>query len=331
MKRWLVLSLMIVATVLWQTVFPPASGGGGAAAIACAATPGDTTGTYRQQCQTAAGALHVCNNAAGCTVAADWVPISETSGLNPSYTSALTKRLTLAAGNARKGDTVTSYPGATVDITAGTGTARGYLSTAGVYTVGHDLTLTCSAGCTATGSVTAFPLGVLPLWSVDAVSGAWSWATYVDYRTPYAAGKSLVAGAGAQVVETATQVTIGLSSAVAVGKFGITVDGGGSAITSGIKGDVQVPYGCTPTTWTILADVAGAIVFDIWRDAFANYPPLVGDSMTAAAKPTIPASGASATGSAATWTAVAAGDTVRFNVDSATTITQATLTVGCSI
>ncbi len=50
------------------------SGGGGAAgAIACIGNPGNTAGSYRQQCQTTAGALYACNNAAGCTVAADWV------------------------------------------------------------------------------------------------------------------------------------------------------------------------------------------------------------------------------------------------------------------
>ena len=43
------------------------------AAIACAGTPGNTTGAYGQQCQTGSGARYSCNNAAGCTVAADWV------------------------------------------------------------------------------------------------------------------------------------------------------------------------------------------------------------------------------------------------------------------
>jgi hypothetical protein len=43
------------------------------AAIACAGTPGNTTGYYGQQCQTAAGLRYSCNNASNCTVAADWV------------------------------------------------------------------------------------------------------------------------------------------------------------------------------------------------------------------------------------------------------------------
>jgi hypothetical protein len=43
------------------------------APIACVGTPGNTTGAYGQQCQTTLGARYSCNNAAGCTVAADWV------------------------------------------------------------------------------------------------------------------------------------------------------------------------------------------------------------------------------------------------------------------
>jgi hypothetical protein len=42
----------------------------------CVGSPGNTIGAYvngvGQQCQTSAGAIYVCNNTAGCSVAADW-------------------------------------------------------------------------------------------------------------------------------------------------------------------------------------------------------------------------------------------------------------------
>lgn len=65
--------LLCVVFAAAQPPFPPTSSSGGTSVIACVGTPGNTTGTYRQQCQTGAGALFACNNAAGCTVAADWV------------------------------------------------------------------------------------------------------------------------------------------------------------------------------------------------------------------------------------------------------------------
>lgn len=101
------------------------------------------------------------------------------------------------------------------------------------------------------------------------------------------------------------------------------IDGAGSAITTGIKADVYVPYACTITAVTMLADQSGSIVVDIWKDTFANYPPTVADSITAAAKPTISAADKSQDTTLTGWTlAIAAGSTLRFNVDSAATITR---------
>lgn len=108
--------------------------------------------------------------------------------------------------------------------------------------------------------------------------------------------------------------------------IGITLDGGGSAITTGIKGDVYVPYACTITAVTMLADQSGSIVIDIWKDTYANYPPTDADSITAAAPPTISAATKSQDTTLTGWTkSIAAGNTLRFNVDSAATVTRVTL------
>jgi hypothetical protein len=65
------------------------------------------------------------------------------------------------------------------------------------------------------------------------------------------------------------------------------IDGGGSAIAAGIKGDLQIPFACAIEQVTLLADQSGSIVIDIWKDTYANAPPTVADSITASAKPTI--------------------------------------------
>ena len=49
------------------------SSNGVSRASACVGVPGNTAGSYRQQCQTSTGAIYACNNSAGCTLAADWV------------------------------------------------------------------------------------------------------------------------------------------------------------------------------------------------------------------------------------------------------------------
>ena len=105
------------------------------------------------------------------------------------------------------------------------------------------------------------------------------------------------------------------------------IDGGGSAITTGIKGDFRVPAG-TIVAASLLADQSGSIVVDLWKDTRANFPPTVADTITAAAKPTL----ASATNSEDTtltgWTTTTAdGDVIRVNVDSAATVTRVSLSL----
>lgn len=106
----------------------------------------------------------------------------------------------------------------------------------------------------------------------------------------------------------------------------VVIDGGGSAITTGIKHDVQIDFACAIISATLLADQSGSIVIDIWKDTYANYPPTDADSITAAAPPTISTATKSQDTTLTGWTtAIAAGDTLRFNVDSITTITRVTL------
>lgn len=122
------------------------------------------------------------------------------------------------------------------------------------------------------------------------------------------------------------------SSNVTVRPFGITIDGGGATITTGIKGDIVVPYACTITGWTLLGDQSGSIVVDVWKDTYANYPPTVADTITGADKPTISAATKGQNLTLALWTtAVAAGDTLRFNVDSITTLTRVVLMIQATV
>jgi len=120
----------------------------------------------------------------------------------------------------------------------------------------------------------------------------------------------------------------GVWLAVSTGKTGQIVvgfDGGGLALTSGKQQDLQIPYAGTLTDWAIVGDISGSAVVDVWKKS--TYPPAVGQTITASAKPTL-ASATNATGSCSTWTtAVAAGDWLRFNLDSVATITRLLLII----
>lgn len=106
------------------------------------------------------------------------------------------------------------------------------------------------------------------------------------------------------------------------------IDGGGVVITTGVKGDLEIGFDCEITRATLLADQAGSIVVDVWADVFGNYPPTVLDTITAAAKPTIVAATKSQDSVLTGWTTlIPAGTTLRFNVDSVSTIQRVTLSL----
>lgn len=103
-------------------------------------------------------------------------------------------------------------------------------------------------------------------------------------------------------------------------------DGNGVALATGILGDAQVPFACTITGAMMLADQSGSAVVDVWKDSYANYPPTNDDSITASAPLTISTATKSNDTTLTGWTvAVAAGDTLRFNLDSVTSITRLTI------
>lgn len=106
------------------------------------------------------------------------------------------------------------------------------------------------------------------------------------------------------------------------------IDGGGSAITTGVKGYLEVPFGMTITGWTLVAKESGSIVIDVWKDTYANFPPTVADTIAGTEKPTLSSVQKNQDTSLSSWTtAITAGDVLGFNVDSITTCTQVTLTL----
>lgn len=113
--------------------------------------------------------------------------------------------------------------------------------------------------------------------------------------------------------------------------FGITIDGGGSAITTGVKGDITIPFNGTILGWYLTADVVGSVVIDIWKDVFANFPPTVADSIAGSEKPTLSSAVSNSDTNLTTWptTSVSVGDVVRFNVDSASTVARVNLVIRC--
>lgn len=105
-------------------------------------------------------------------------------------------------------------------------------------------------------------------------------------------------------------------------------DGGGMVITTGIKGDIEIPFDCVITSVTILADQSGSVQIDIWKDTYTNFPPTDGDSITASAVPNINSGIKNQDTTLTGWTKnIYKGDILRFNIDSVTNITRCTISI----
>jgi hypothetical protein len=106
------------------------------------------------------------------------------------------------------------------------------------------------------------------------------------------------------------------------------IDDGGTVLTTGLKGYLEVPFDCVIERCTLLADQSGAIKIDIWKCTYAAFDasthPVNADTITAANEPEIAASGVKDQDATLTgWTVIiGAGDILAFNIDSVATITR---------
>lgn len=171
--------------------------------------------------------------------------------------------------------------------------------------------------------------GRLKIW--NAATQTWDYAGWGQQGSKGDTG--VQGGQGDTGIHGDTGVQGSTGPGTAVRDIEVTIDNGGVAITTGVKADVKMDMPCSITEWTVLSDVSGSIVIDVWKDTYANFPPTVGDTMVGGGnKPTISASiKGQAAPSGWTTVAIAAGEILRFNVDSVSTITRATIILKCMV
>lgn len=121
----------------------------------------------------------------------------------------------------------------------------------------------------------------------------------------------------------------------AIRTVGITIDGGGNTPSTGIKGFVTIPYACTITSWTCIADQTGSASVDICYIVGSGAPPAAPNiptdpaNLISASAPVLLSFAQSAAGGASaisTWsTSLAQWGTLMFNLNSVTTCTRITV------
>jgi hypothetical protein len=131
------------------------------------------------------------------------------------------------------------------------------------------------------------------------------------------------------------RLTAGFIDAIKKGSIVFVVDGGGSAITTGMKGFIELPFSGSIEAVRLFADLSGDIVFDIYKDTYENYDPTIdqsGDSIVGTAPPTISSGFKSeilpAALVAGNWVRnFEAGEILYFDVTTCNTITKCTISL----
>lgn len=136
----------------------------------------------------------------------------------------------------------------------------------------------------------------------------------------------IVAGSNVTISPIDGTGSVTINSTTVNRTIGVSIDGGGNVITTGTKGYVEVPYAGTIEEWKIIAEPSGSITFDIWKSNAAI--PTNSNTITASAKPTLTTAQRATSTTLTGWTtAVSVNDVFGFEVESATTVTKAVLTV----
>jgi hypothetical protein len=167
-------------------------------------------------------------NVYGCTAANSWTleqgpqAASMASQLG-DFAVTLTSPTTLAIGAncstttpclVRFGALVYSFAsGATATISAGSGLALVYVSSAGVLTVASNVTASCNSGCTALSSATAFPADAIPVFTWSATNGTWDTSGGADQRA-FLSSKSVTAGTGITTTEISGKTQLSADTTV---------------------------------------------------------------------------------------------------------------------
>ena len=235
-------------------------------------------------------------------------------------------------------------------VTAGTATAYTLTTNQGLSSLTDGFAVTArldetnganptlnvdSTGAKAIASLygTAIPEGALPGGSVhtfvyDATDDKWIvHGRFADLMTS-ADNPDLVAIEALSGTTGALKKTAANTWALDDGTTTILIalENLGGTLPTGVMGDVHVPFACTITGAYALADQTGSLVVDVWKDTYANFPPTDADSITGSDPLTVSSTNKASDTTLSGWTtSIAAGDVLRFNIDSVTSISRVTV------
>jgi|SRR5215510_582646 len=113
-------------------------------------------------------------------------------------------------------------------------------------------------------------------------------------------------------------------------EFIFTLGDGANAIVAATEPEqwLEVPFDCQIASARLTADAAGNFEADIWKSNYASYPPVVANSITASAPPTLSSAIKSESGLTGWILTINRGDWLKVHVDIASTVKRVVLAIG---
>lgn len=107
-----------------------------------------------------------------------------------------------------------------------------------------------------------------------------------------------------------------------------TADAGPALLTIPMSRFIEVPWHFTIARWTILGDVIGSAVFDVWNAPYGSYPPTVTNSIVGGNPPTLTAAQSAQSSTLTGWSpAIPGGSILGYNLESVSSLHWATLSL----
>lgn len=104
------------------------------------------------------------------------------------------------------------------------------------------------------------------------------------------------------------------------------IDGGGTVITTGVKGELIVPFNCRVVGWQVISRVSGSIVVDVSKAEYSAFP--TSSSISGTEKPTLASSQKNQDLDLSTWSVdLQKGDILDYEVESVTSVQRVTITL----
>jgi len=107
------------------------------------------------------------------------------------------------------------------------------------------------------------------------------------------------------------------------------IDGGGSTISTGLRGSLEVPFNCNVVSWTILTDQNGTIVMNVFNETYSTWgstlPRPAGAELVLDVPVSITSSASKNNYTLSPQASIAASNVLSYNVFSISTITRASV------